>query len=123
MMKKIFSIFVLALSILTFSQFFSENNVFAQDVWAYGTERYGSRIDYYIQTETITNAPEDVTVRIVTTINGNGWNSQKYLFEKGGSQHYYRFTGAGLEDLGYIYDSAFATSVVKALKPYLGKTC
>lgn len=97
--------------------------MFAQDVWAYGTERDGNRIDYYIQTETITNAPEDVTVRIVATINGNGWNSQKYLFQKGGSKHYYRFTGVGLEDLGYIYDNAFATEVVKALKPYLGKNC
>ena len=28
-----------------------------------------------------------------------------------------------LSDLGYIYDNAFATEVVKALKPYLGKTC
>lgn len=25
--------------------------------------------------------------------------------------------------LGYIYDNTFATEVVKALKPYLGKTC
>lgn len=122
MLKKVFVTMVLAASIFSFGNVLSNSTASAQDVWAYGRYDNGRQIDYYFQTESIVNAPEDVTVRVLTVVDGRGWDAKKYIFDRR-SMRYGRFTGVGIEQLGYISENPFAAAVWHALQPYLGKTC
>ncbi len=88
----------------------------AKDVWAYNSE-YDTT---YVMTETIVNAPEDVSVKVKKVKNNRVVAINEIIFNKF-SMTWLAQTGTGFRNIGPIKESPYATAVWNVVKPRLTK--
>ena len=115
-MKKKIMMLVVMLAAFIGSMTLNSGKALAEDVWAYSDE-YGTT---YVIAETITNAPEDVSVKVKKVQGNRVVGINEIIFDKT-NMTWVAQTGTGFRNLGPISNSRYATAVWNVVKPRLRK--
>jgi len=115
-MKKLLSVLCLVLAMFISTSIAHISTASAQDVWAYSDE-YGTT---YVMTETIINAPEDVTVNVKKVASNGKVTINQIIFDRH-TMSWLAQTFSGFRVIGPISDSKYASSIWRTVQPYLRK--
>ena len=113
-MRRVFSICILVLAALVFTQFSAASTASAQDVWAYSSENGQT----YVMTETIINSPEEVSVKVKSVKDNGKVNIFDIWFIKS-NMTWVGQVGTGTKNLGPIFSSSYATAIWNVVRPLL----
>lgn len=115
-MKRFFMMSMVASAVFMGSIMMDNSVALAKDVWAYGD----GQENVYVMTETITNAPQDVSVKVKKVKNNRVVGINEIIFDKT-YLTWMAQTGTGFRHIGPIESSPYAKAVWNVVKPRLTK--